>query len=154
MGTVQSHPGQLVDTAVRRTRIRVAQEYWSTPRDLGPKPEWRGTLGRPRRPSDLSPSSPEHFVDHVGPRTWAGVTRDPLVDTVGPWTRARVALDRWSTPRALRYGPESPGAPGQPRGTSGMGASLPGQLLDRGPSDANASHPGELVDTAGPKAWA
>ena len=88
---------------------------WSTPRTLG-----HGT------------NSPVPMVDTGVPRKLARVARGLLVDPSGRWTRAGVARDSWSTPRALGYGPESPGASGRPRGTSGMGANLPGQLVDRG----------------------
>ena len=88
---------------------------WSTPRTLG-----HGT------------NSPVPMVDTGVRRKRARVARGLLVDPSGRWTRAGVARDSWSTPRALGYGPESPGASGRPRGTSGMGANLPGQLVDRG----------------------
>ena len=112
-GTVQSHPGKLVDTTGRRAWAQVTRDCWSTPRALGRGPESRRIVGRTRRPSDLSPSCPGHLVDYVGPQTWAGVARNT-----------------WSTQWALGPGPEAPGTDGQHHGPSGTGPSRPGQLVD------------------------
>ncbi|RKM63586.1 hypothetical protein C0215_19805, partial [Clostridioides difficile] len=89
-----------------------------------------------------------------------------FVDTAGPRAPARVAQYRWSNPRALGPGPESPGTAGRPRGPSDTSVSPLGQLFDtralrhglespgtagqhRGILDTGPSRQGLLVDPAG-----
>ena len=124
-------------------------EGWSTLRALQPGPESPGRAGRPRRHSDLGPSSAAHLVDTVGLHTWA-----------------RDAQDIWSTLQGLRSGPKSPGTTGQTHGPSDLISSRPRQLFNtralghrpkspgsagvpHRPSGTGLSHPGRQVDTAG-----
>ena len=77
-------PGEQVETAGPRKRAGVIQDSWSTPWELGPGPEMPGTTGRLCRPS------------------FTGMClTGQLVDSMGPWTRARVALESRSDLRAL-----------------------------------------------------
>jgi len=88
------------------------------------------------------------------------------VATAGPRAPARVAQYRWSNPRALGPGPESPGTAGRPRGPSDSRVSPLAQLFDtqalrhglespgtagqhRGISDTGPRRQGLLVDPAG-----
>ena len=61
-----------------------------------------------------------------------------LVDPTRPRVQSQVARDSWSTPRALRPVPESPGTP----------------VRHLSPSDQGPRCPGQLVDPAGHQAWA
>ena len=81
-----SRPGELVDPTGPLTRVRstgtavrprgtsepclVARDIWSSPRSLGPGPEWTGTAGGPRAPSESSASHPGQLVDPqaLGPK--------------------------------------------------------------------------------------
>ena len=136
-GRGPSPPGQLANPAVLQTRGRVTGDSLSTPRalvhgpespgtagltrDLGPEPESPGTADQPRGPSD--PSA-------IGP--------GELVEPVGMQTRARLAQDSWSTPRALGLKCEWPET-----------AAPPHRL-----SDAIPSVQGQLIDTEGTRTWA
>ena len=53
-----------------------------------------------------------------------------LVNTAGPWTRARVTPGRRSTPRGLSNQDESPGTAARHRRPTGTGTILPGWLVD------------------------
>ena len=107
------------------------------------------TAGRHIRPSDMDPNQ-------------QGVMFDPA----GPWTRARVTRENWSTPRALVHCPESPGTAGGHGVPNGTGPILPGLLIDpmrirtqarvsgtsgqtRGPAEPVTNRIGQLVDIAG-----
>ena len=157
---------------------------WSSPRAIGAGRESSGTAGRPCRPSGPSPIAresssnprarrPEHewprsACRHRGPSDPPASGPGVPVDLVGHRTGARVAGESWSTPQALEHGPRSAETSGKARRTSGMGPSLPGEVVfnaghrperespgsaggHRGPSEKSASHPGELVDLAGPR---
>ena len=84
----------------------------------------------------------------------------------GPSDRGRVARESLSTPQALEHGPRSAGTSGRAHRTSGVGPSLPGELVNnaghrperklpgsaagyRGPLEKSASRSGELFDLAG-----
>ena len=100
----------------------------------------RGTVGRPRGPSDPGPSARKIWLTlrALGPGAespgTSGRPRGPsypstshlegLVDLSGHRTRARVTRDSWSTPRAFAPGPESPWT----------------TVRYRGPLDKSASH--------------
>ena len=176
--------------------MRVAQDRWSTPRVLGLEHESPGTAGRPRGPLDQGPSRPGQLDDPAYLRIkceWPGNvgrlrgTSDRsrpghLVDTAvpqerpesceiaggprGPWTRAGVTRDSWSTPQALGHGPESRGTAGQARRPSDPSPSHlallvtpwafgPGPQSPRragrphGPSDTGSSSAGQLFEPAG-----
>ena len=53
-----------------------------------------------------------------------------LVDPTGPWARARVAQETWSTMWALRPGPDSPNILGGPRGHSDTSERRLGLLVE------------------------
>ena len=78
-----------MDPAGTWTRARVARDFWSKPRALGPLHESSGTAGRPCGTSDTGPSRP-----------------GGLVDSVGRPAQARVAPDIWTTLRSLGPRPE------------------------------------------------
>ena len=85
-----SGPGHLVNLACPRTNCEspgsacrphgpldlalVARDSWSTPRALGPKREWPGTAGPPRRPTDNGPNHPGQLVNTTVPRAGPRVT--------------------------------------------------------------------------------
>ena len=148
--TEPESPGSSCQTAGPRTRARVVREIWR-PRDTRPKRESPGGTGRPRGPTDPCTSRPGEPVDFAGHRTGA-----------------RVARESWSTPQALEHGPRSAGTSGRACRHSGMGLSLPRELVDNvghrperespgnagepcGTSEPSSSRPGELVDHAGPR---
>ena len=89
------------------------QDSWSTPRVFRHWPGLRGTAGQ-----------------HRGPPVPTAMRLGDLVETVNPWTRARVAQDAWSTPRGLGYTHKLPGTAGPLRGPSRTGPISPGRLLD------------------------
>ena len=150
--TMASHLGQVVNPVGTWTVAQVAQDSWSTPWDLGPRPESPGTTGRHHRPSFTGPRLPGQLDDTVGtwstlralghgpesPRT-AGRPRGPsepgpcrqghLVDPAGTQTLALVARDSCSTPRAIGPNRESPGRAGRPRRHSDPGPSRPEELV-------------------------
>ena len=69
------------------------------------------------------------MVDPAGPGTRAGVPRDSWSpgrhSEPGPGNR-----ESWLTPWDLRHGPWSPGTASRPHGTSDLGTSCRGQLVD------------------------
>lgn len=73
------------------------------------------------------------------------------MDRAGLWTRANIARDIWSTPRAVGLECDLRGhlvEPTCPR----TQARVPGTAgRPRGPSDSGPSPPGQLVDPAGPR---
>ena len=104
-----SSPGQLVDAKGPQTKARVTRYSWSTPRDLV---------------HQLEASHPGQLVDPTGGRTGDRVTgrgqprgpSDPIlsragphVEPVGPWIRARVVRDPWSSLRSTDPGWRHPG---------------------------------------------
>ena len=109
-------PGGRVDTSGPCSWVRVTRDSLSTPQALGTRPETHGTFGRPRGHYQYGRS---HGASGMGPGRLGqlvnSVTSDQnlsrpvdLVYTAGPRAPARVALDSWSTTRALGIGPESP----------------------------------------------
>ena len=107
-----SHPGQLVDPTGNQSRARVLWHSWSTP--------WSHYW---------SASCPGVLVDPAGygaGRESSGRAGLPG----GPTTRARVALEGWSSTQDLGPGPESPRADGRPCGPRDTGPSYLGQLVD------------------------
>ena len=109
LDTGPSRPGELVYTAGPRARARVAWESLSTPRSLGPEPKSPRIAAPARATSGTGPSLPGQLVDaaafgHVcETRRSVGRSRGPsdpgprrqgqLVDTMGPWTLARIARE-------------------------------------------------------------
>ena len=133
----QSSMGQLVDTEDPRSLARVTQKSWLTPQAFRQVRKPSGTAGRPHGNSNPDPSPPGYLVDP------SGLGAEPeapgkVVYTANPRTRPRVTQESWSTPQAIRHGPDSSGRAGQHRVPSDMGLFLPGQL----------------VDTAGTRTWA
>ena len=141
---------QLVDPAVPRTLVFVAQDSWSTLLALGHKPESPRRAGRPPGHSDT-------------------ITRRPgqLVDPAESQSLTRVTRENSSILWALGEGHESPGTVVIYCGPTGTGPILPGQLVDTaglrtqtrvtrdrcstpGASDLGPSRPGILVATPGP----
>ena len=91
------------------------------PLSLGNGPESPATACRPRRPSD------------------PGLSRQgQLVNPVGLWTWAHVALDSWSTPRTLGHKRNWPWTDDRPYGPSDPGPRLPQQLVDPACLQTNA----------------
>ena len=131
-----SHPGHVVDPAVQRVCARVPRDSWSTPQVIGPGPKSPGTAGQNRGPLHPSAGHPGGLVNNPSPRTQAGPSRPgQLVDTAGPWARAGVTPESWSTLQAI--GPERD----SPRRSR----------RNRRSSDTGPSGQGQLVDTAGPR---
>ena len=159
------------------------RDRWSTPWGKRTEPESPGSSCQNGGPSDPSASCPGNLAT---PRhsaqarvTWGtGRPRGPTdprtsgpgepVNFAGLRTGARVARESWSTPQALEHGPRSAGTSGRACRPSGMGPSLPGELVDNvghrperespgnagepcGTSEPSSSRPGELVDHAGPR---
>ena len=107
-----SHPGQLVDPTGNQSRARVLWHSWSTP--------WSHYW---------SASCPGVLVDPAGygaGRESSGRAGLPG----GPTTRARVALEGWSSTQDLGPGPESPRAAGRHRGPRDTGLSYLGQRVE------------------------
>jgi len=107
-----SHPGQLVDPTGNQSRARVLWHSWSTP--------WSHYW---------SASCPGVLVDPAGygaGRESSGRAGLPG----GPTTRARVALECWSSTQDLGPGPESPRAAGRHRGPWDTGLSYLGLLVE------------------------
>jgi len=95
-----SCPGNLA-TPRHSAQARVTWGNWSTPWAHGPTHESPGRTCRPRGPSDRGPSRPGE-----------------LVNPAGTGTRPQVGRDIWSSPQALRHGPESPRRAGRQCGPS------------------------------------
>ena len=124
-----SRPGQVVDPAeprVRpriiwdscsnrgpRTRVRDAQDSWSTPRALRHWPVTSGSAGQHRGPSNPSPSHPGQQIDGAGART-----------------RVQNAQGRRSTLRDMELVSESPERAGRPCGPNDTSVSRPKLLVD------------------------
>ena len=118
-------------------------------------------------PSDQSASRPGELVDTAECRRRAGGFLGSWL-TLRAQTRARIARDSWSTPRALGPGPESPGTADRPRGPSDPSANGTGEVIDlgghrtqaaragqhRGPSDPAPCPLGQLLEPTGPRARA
>ena len=153
-----------------RTRARVARDAWSTPRSLGYTHNMPGTAVPLRRPSGTGSSRPGRLLETAAPPNRARVAQDHW-STTGPWTLTGVTWDSWSTPQALRPGPETRRTAGRPRGLSDLGTRCRGcwstprdfGLECESPGiagrpcrtlDQSASGPGFLVEPARPSALA
>ena len=107
--------GQLVETSRTWTLLRVVRESWLTRWDFGHGPKSPGTS----------------------------------IDPVGSWTWARVTRDIWSKSRDLRPGYESSVTAVDPMGTKTRALFSRTAGRNRGTSDMGPSHLGQLIDTAG-----
>ena len=87
-----SFPGQLVNTLGLQIRAAVTWENWLTLLGFLHGPEPPRTAGQPCGHSDQDKSRLRYRVDFTG-----------------HGTRARVAQDCWSNPRALGHSPSHPG---------------------------------------------
>ena len=142
----------------------IPRESGSTLRVLGPGTSYPGDMAAPRALGP-SPSCLAELVDLVAPRTRARVAGRACRPR-GPSDRGRVARESLSTPQALEHGPRSAGTSCRGHRTSGVGPSLPGELVNnaghrperklpgsgagyRGPLEKSASLSGELFDLAG-----
>ena len=140
-----SSPEQMVEPTGPWTRARFSRECWSTPRALdpgpkslekscstpralGPKREWPGTAGRPAG-IGTEQESPGKARRPRGPSDPSASVQGQLVDTTGPWVRARFPRDSQSTSQALGPGPKKPGTACRPRRHLDLGRSRPGHLL-------------------------
>ena len=159
-----SHSGQLVDTVGTQTWARVARDHllkplalgpgpntwesWSNPPALGTGPESPRAAGHTREPSDPSPGHLDRW-SNCGPSDLVPGHKGQLLKRNGPWARAQVTWDSWSTPQPLGPGPESQRAAGQHRGPSDTDLGHPTGSQPRRPSEMSPSRPGELVDPVG-----
>ena len=129
LGPQRKWPRELVDSAGPRTWAHVARVSWSTLRNPRPFPESPGTACQHHRPSDTGLYCPGQLVNPAGygaGRESSGTAGLPH----GPTTRARVALECWSSTQDLGNGPESPRAAGRHRGPRDTGLSYLGQLVE------------------------
>ena len=143
-GSGLSCPRGQVDITGLETRARVARDAFSTPRTLRPGPKSPGTaqdpVGHGHGPESPKTAGPPRILGLEPDSTGrVGRPHGPLdpgpscqmhrVNVVGPWTRARVARECWSTPWALGPKRDAPGTAGRTRGPSDSGPSRPGQLV-------------------------
>ena len=162
-------PGELVDTEGLRTPAPAAWNSWSTLRTLGRKREGSGTAGPPFRPLAPGQSRPGYLVDPRGlghgPESPLGPGRprrpsEPgpsrqrhRVLLEGPGTRAQVARDCFSTPRALGQKRESPGSVARHRVPSVQGR-VPWDRCSTPPHLARSRVSRDACRNRAPWAWA
>ena len=152
-----------------RTQARVSRDTWSTPRGLGYSPQLPRRAGPLRGPSGTGSSHPGCLLETAVPTNRARVTQENW-STTGPRTLTGVTWDSWSTPWALKPGPESLRTACRHRMLSDPGTSCPVVLDEsaclelqcespgtasrpRRISEPSASGPGLLVEPAGVELW-
>ena len=152
-------PHVILDTVANQPGELVTQECWSFPQDFVPWPEYPGTADRPvgtrtrtqvprycsSTPQTLEPGPSTPGTSGRSRGTWdKSMSRQgQMLDTTGPWTQARGALEFSSIP-----GPSELG--GSPRDSW----STPRELGHGCDSSGRAGHPGVLVVPAGPQTLA
>ena len=144
--------GQMVDSVVSRTRLRVVQVFCMTARDLGPWPKSPGTAGQLRGILDTVAFRSGLLVHPAGPRPGrksSGTAGRPrvILDTVANRQGNLVTQECWSFLRAFGPWPESPRTADRTAGTRiptrvpRYGSSTL-QTLEPGPSTSGTSgHP-------------
>ena len=132
--TSQSHPGLLVELGAKRPKREMPGKAVD-PAGHGPRPKSPGTAGRTRGHSDPGTSRPGQLEDSTDLQTQPRVKQDSWST---PWAlRPGPESLGGATPWALRHGPESSETSGRPCKASGTLPSCPGQLVDpagHGPS--------------------
>ena len=137
LGPKREWPWSAGQTLGHRALARVNQDRRSTSRALGHEPELSGNAGRPRGPSN---PSARKDVRQRGPSGTVPSNPGQLIGPAGHRTRAQIAWESWSTPRALGHGPKWPGTAGRRHGPWDIGRKGPGYLVDPARPRAQLDH--------------
>ena len=157
-----SQLGQLIETALARTRELMGQDCWPTLCQLGPGNESAWITRRPNSSLNLGPCRPEQQVvpaaiqtrdESLGTadRRHSSSDKGPcrpgqLSDPASARSRDQMVQERWSTLCKLGHGTESGRIAGQNHSPSVPGPSRPEQQDDPESSRTRT----ELARTAGP----